>query len=149
MKKYEIISCLKQCSCAFVLVLILSALLACGDDTSVKDESDMVTTETGTNLATREETYEKEQNPDLGTGGNQTATENSSTIGSDNNTSGNESSVADDLSNGVESVVDGVTDGVKDVVDGAADGVEDAAEGIADGANNVVNGASGKKIRSR
>lgn len=113
MKKNEIRSTCKQCACALTLTFLLSALLACGDETSSSmDESDMVTTETN--------------NQDLGTGGNQTATENSSSLNADEQT--NPDGVIDDIADGASDVIDGVSDGVSDVADGIADGVDDVTD---------------------
>ncbi len=136
MKKNKIRSTCKQCASALALTLLLSALLACGDETSSsKDESDMVTTETNSNIANQNN--KETHNQDLGTGGNQTATENNSSLNSDEQT--NTDGVADDIADGANDVVNGVSDGVSDVVDGIADGVNDVTDGTNDDTNNTSN----------
>ncbi len=150
MKNNELFTFLKQCFGALSLVIVLTALLACGDNNSSLDESDMVTTETGTDLADRRETTDSINNSDLGTGGNQTATENNSSINNPNSSVQNTTdNLVDDVADGTNNVINGVTNGVEDIVDSAAQGVEDVADGITDGAENVINGVTNQNSSKR
>ena len=115
--------------CGALLLTGFCLLGACGTDNK-KEDSNMVNKESSTTATENKETTTTEStllsdtsdtsatNPDYGTGGNQSATEDSHPV----------KDAVEDAGNSVNDVMDGVGNGISDTMDGIGNGVKDLTD---------------------